>query len=152
MKRVSHAQMEAYQSKVNTKIESMHRKLEVLVALEKRLALALVEVLPTVQTRTDEQIPGYNIVPIKSGRKTKWVWKHFLRNSRALKPFDTREECLRSAKRDALEQLAYGKPSRDIATILNSIEREPGRAQPQAELRGGRQPQAQRRVQELAAH
>jgi hypothetical protein len=110
---------------VNSRIESLTRKIELLVALERKVANILAEVLPARQARVADTVPGYDIVPIKSGRKTSWVWKHFVRGSRSPRAYKTRDECFKSAKHDALEQLAYGKPSRDIAAILSSIEKEP---------------------------
>lgn len=136
------------EKELSTRIDRISDKLVLLEALERRVALALIDVLPTREARVVDTVPGYDITPIKQGRKTKWIWKHFVRSSRSTATFSTRQECIQAAKRNALEQLAYGKPSADIADILDSIKSD----DKDGDFHGTRSAQLARRIQAMDAH
>jgi hypothetical protein len=123
-KRVSSAQLQAiedglnakvtaFQSEVNARCESMSRKIQVLEALERKMAAAVMELLASKDT---EGVEGYDIQTIHTSTGPRWVWKHFLRGARSKKSYETREACVKNAKQDAIEQLAY--PAKDLSTMI----------------------------------
>lgn len=119
-KRVSAGQLEAIERnldgkilEVNARLESFGRKLQVLEALEKKMAVAVMELLAQKDT---EGVEGYDIQTIHTSSGARWVWKHFLRGARSKKSFETREACVKSAKSDALDQLAF--PTKDLSTMI----------------------------------
>lgn len=95
------------------RIEALERQVKVLTDLEKRLALAVVDVLPL----TTNNVSGYDIHAIRTSMGVRWVWKHFLRGARSAATFETREACVKSAQADQLRNLAY--PIKDFAHIVN---------------------------------
>lgn len=123
-KRVSAGQLESIeknlaqkvdilQAEVNARLESFGRKLQVLEALEKKMAVAVMELLASKDT---ESVEGYDIQTIHTSTGPRWVWKHFLRGARSKKSFETREACVKSAKQDSLDQLAF--PTKDLTTMI----------------------------------
>lgn len=95
------------------RIGALEKQVKILAELEKRLALAVVDVLPV----TTNNVSGYDIHAIRTSMGVRWVWKHFLRGARSAATFETREACVRSAQSDQLKNLAY--PLKDFAHILN---------------------------------
>lgn len=91
----------------------LEKKVHVLEDLEKRLALAVLDVMPT----TVNNVSGYEISTILTARGTRYVWKHFLRGGRSPATFETREACVKSAQADALRHLAY--PTKDMDHFIN---------------------------------
>ncbi len=98
------------------RIDALERQVKILTDLEKRLALAVVDVLPT----TTNHVSGYDIHAIRTAMGVRWVWKHFLRGARSASTFETREACVKSAQADQLKNLAY--PIKDFAHIVNDKE------------------------------
>lgn len=95
------------------RLDALERQVKVLTDLEKRLALAVVDVLPV----TTNNVSGYDIHAIRTAMGMRWVWKHFLRGARSASTFETREACVKSAQADQLKNLAY--PLKDFAHIVN---------------------------------
>lgn len=107
------AKVEAFQSEVNARCESLARKVQVLEALEKKMAVAVMELLAS---KDSEGVEGYDIQQIHTSTGERWVWKHFLRGARSKKSYESREACVKNAKQDQLDQLAF--PTRDLSTII----------------------------------
>lgn len=107
------AKVKSIQSEVNARIESLSRKIQVLEALERKMAAAVMELLAAKDT---EGVPGYDIQTISTSTGPRWVWKHFLRGARSKRSFETREACVGNAKQDKIEQLAF--PTKDLSTII----------------------------------
>lgn len=116
-------------AKVAERIEMLERKVRVLEDLEKRLALAVIDVLPS----SARNVSGYEIAPVLTGQGMRYVWKHFLRGSRSVQTFETREACVKAAQSDALKHLAF--PTNDLSRILNKESRERHSQSPQAAFR-----------------
>lgn len=95
------------------RIETLERQVRTLTELSKRVALAVVDVLPV----TTHNVSGYDIHAIRTAMGMRWVWKHFLRGARSAATFETREACVKSAQADQLKNLAY--PVKDFAHIVN---------------------------------
>lgn len=108
------AKVAALQTEVYGRVESLTRKVQVLEALEKKMAVAVMELL---QRKDTEGVEGYDIQTIKTSTGPRWVWRHFLRGARSKKSFETRESCVQNAKQDALDQLAY--PTKDLSTVIS---------------------------------
>lgn len=99
-------------TEVENRLEIVENKLKVLEELEKRLALAVIDVMPV----TVHNVSGYDIGTIRTAMGVRWVWKHFLRGARSAATFETREACVKSAQADSLKHLAF--PSNDLESIL----------------------------------
>lgn len=103
------------------RLDILEKKVKVLEDLEKRLALAVIDVMP-VNVRN---VSGYDIGTVRTAMGMRWVWKHFLRGTRSAATFETREACVKSAQADSLKHLAF--PTNDIAQMVNQeIARERG--------------------------
>lgn len=100
-------------AKVVERVDLLEKRVRVLEELEKRLALAVIDVMPV----TARNVSGYEIAPILTGQGMRYIWKHFLRGARSVQTYETREACVKAAQADAMKQLAF--PKKDIPYILN---------------------------------
>lgn len=100
-------------TELETRLAIVEKKVKVLEDLEKRLALAVIDVMP-VNVRN---VSGYDIGTVRTAMGMRWVWKHFLRATRSAATFETREACVKSAQADSLKHLAF--PMNDMATIVD---------------------------------
>lgn len=98
---------------VNKRIDNVVERLSILENLEKKLALAVVELLPAHKL----EVPGYEFTKTNGG----WVWKHFLRGSRSPTKYLSLVAATKAARLDSLEHLAY--PKVDLAAIIKEHQR-----------------------------
>lgn len=108
-------------TELEQRVDTLEKKVKVLEDLEKRLALAVLDVMPT----TTHNVSGYDITSIRTAMGMRWVWRHFLRGARSAATFETREACVKSAQADSLKHIAF--PNKDIEKLVNKeqIERAP---------------------------
>jgi hypothetical protein len=100
-------------TELESRLDIVERKIKVLEDLEKRLALAVIDVMPA----TVHNVSGYDIGTVRTAMGIRWVWKHFLRGTRSAATFETRDACVKSAQADSLKHLAF--PTNDIASIIH---------------------------------
>lgn len=99
-------------NRLEEQVKTLTKRVAVLEELEKRLALALVDVLPS----NVNNVSGYEIAGVRTAMGLRWIWKNFLRGSRSAATFETREACVRSAQADSLRHIAF--PSKDLQHLV----------------------------------
>jgi hypothetical protein len=107
---------------LETRIENLAKKIQVLELLERKLAAAVMGAMPAKPAAPDH-VPGYDVLPVRTDDGVRYCWRHFLRGARSPRLFKTHSAALGHAKRDAVRYLTQERPSQDLYAILENVRR-----------------------------